>query len=177
MIPPAQICAKKANHKDFGKDALKSLLARLPPGLQIFTDGSSMSTNGPSGSGFVMIDPWTVPLIHNSKYLGNQNILYAEVDAILRASRYLNNNPYEGSNVYFFVDSNTALQLATGWRLPNPLSNHASLITRDSIQLLNQDYMVSFIWVPSHCGIQGNEIADKLAKRGAKGESSYDPPD
>jgi len=35
--------------------------------------------------------------------------------------------------------------------------------------LKNKNCNISFEWIPAHCGIQGNEIADKCAKSGING--------
>ena len=38
---------------------------------------------------------------------------------------------------------------------------------------------VTFLWVPSHCGVEGNEVADKLANKGARKEEvdyAFPPP-
>jgi hypothetical protein len=41
---------------------------------------------------------------------------------------------------------------------------------------LKQRFATHLLWVPGHAQIPGNEIADWLAKRGAQGTSTCDPP-
>ena len=36
------------------------------------------------------------------------------------------------------------------------------------IQLARKGISVVFIWVPAHCGITGNELADKAATQGSQ---------
>ena len=155
------------------------MFKELTPDLQIYTDGSALSSSGPSGSGFAMMHSDGKPITYFSHPLGDHSVLFSEVDAIVQAAEFLNQHPQKYSQVYFFVDNNTALQLATGWCIPKPNSSHADLVCRlhNILRVLNQDYTVSFVWSPSHCNISGNEIADKLAKRGANGITSQEPPD
>ncbi|KAF0757415.1 RNA-directed DNA polymerase from mobile element jockey, partial [Aphis craccivora] len=50
----------------------------------------------------------------------------------------------------------------------NPFNSHLSpliLRIKSLIFILNQlNYNIQFLWVPSHTGIHGNEVADNLAK-------------
>ena len=39
----------------------------------------------------------------------------------------------------------------------------------DSLKSLAETYRIAIQWIPAHCGIPGNEAADRLAKEGAKG--------
>jgi hypothetical protein len=46
----------------------------------------------------------------------------------------------------------------------------------DAIARLRKRTTIDLLWVPAHCGIFLNEVADWAAKRGAKGTTSHDPP-
>ena len=48
-------------------------------------------------------------------------------------------------------------------------------LTREALTSLRLITNVSLHWVPGHAGVPGNELADRLAKRGAKGTTSHDP--
>ena len=118
------------------------------------------------------------PIKFCSRFLGVQTVLFAELDALTSATQSLIDDPQPDTYIYFIVDNRTAIQIATGWNFPRAGSNHEALSVQlqNNIHLLEVNHFLFFIWVPSHCGIQGNELADNLAKRGANGTSSWDSP-
>ena len=67
--------------------------------------------------------------------------------------------------MYIFIDSQTAIK-----RLQlNALTGGQELvfkITQSYSYLASRNISINFYWVPSHLGIYGNEVADKLAKKG-----------
>ncbi len=76
------------------------------------------------------------------------------------------------------MDSQLAIDLVTRWKIPNcykSLINNIKDLIHDIADSCN--IQIHFFGVPSHTGIGRNEVVDILAKRGAKGISSYDPPD
>ena len=66
-----------------------------------------------------------------------------------------------------FSDSLSALQAIAGRNL-----NHPMLLEFHKLhsQLSSEDYDITFIWIPSHVGIRGNEEVDSLAKRAVEEE-------
>ena len=67
-------------------------------------------------------------------------------------------------NLVFCTDSKAVLNA-----LNNPLTN--SKLVKDCkyfLNLLCANNRVTLLWVPAHCNIEGNEIADSLAKEGAQ---------
>ena len=99
----------------------------------------------------------------------------AELYAVYRALEYLKQQRLEEKQVYIFIDSQAAIK-----RLQlNSLTGGQELvfkITQSCSYLASKNISINFYWVPSHLGIYGNEIADKLAKRGLfrrKIQSSY----
>ncbi len=115
------------------------------------------------------------------KYATNWNlgpymeIMDAELYAVYRALEYLKQQRLEEKQVYIFIDSQAAIK-----RLQlNSLTGGQELvfkITQSCSYLASKNISINFYWVPSHLGIYGNEIADKLAKKGLsrrKIQSSY----
>jgi len=76
--------------------------------------------------------------------------------------------------VYFFVDNRLAIQIAIG--RSSPLwAREAVTVIRRNLEVIALTRRVFFLWVPGHAGVEGNEIADELAKLGAAGTSAvYD---
>ena len=65
----------------------------------------------------------------------------------------------------FCVDSLSVLQSLNNWNCRNRADLIFDILFKIHI-LRSKGLIVDFIWIPSHSGIYGNEIADNLAKKG-----------
>ena len=76
--------------------------------------------------------------------------------------------------IHFFVDNQYAINTANRKHRVRAHKRivHTLLQRLDTLST-QTDYHIH--WVPGHAGVFGNEVADYLAKRGAKGISSSDP--
>ena len=92
-------------------------------------------------------------------------IIDAELYAVYRALEHLKQQRLEEKKVYIFIDSQAAIK-----RLQlNALTGGQELvfkITQSCSYLASKNISINFYWVPSHLGIYGNKVADKLAKKG-----------
>ena len=147
---------------------------------RVFTDGSSFGNPGPAGYGF------TYKLAHQprkyiSKFIhhrASNNV--AELHGIRGACNSIAAElralpPEDRDPVYIFVDNQFAINAANG---ESKIRANKALVTQvqDSLETLRQITPTTLVWVPGHAGIGGNELADVLAKRGAKGTNSGHPP-
>ena len=121
----------------------------------LYTDGSRNS--GGVGCAFVHGD---------MKYKTKLNHLYsiftAEAVAFLQAINYIRLNCLQKSVIC--VDSLSVLLALQGGNSRHPLI----IDSCDMLHSLKDDNFDCFIlWVPAHCGISGNEVADAQAKQAA----------
>jgi len=87
----------------------------------------------------------------------NIRIFAAELCAIKLALRWVISN--SDKNVRIFSDSYSSLQAIASGK-----SNCRPYLLLQVIGLVsNCSKNVDFVWLPSHIGIKGNELADKLA--------------
>lgn len=128
--------------------------------LRIYTDGSRMSGCVNAGAGvycelFCLYTP-----------IGNHRSAFdGEIAAICQALSQLRPRLNSFSKVVLLSDSKAALQAIDA-------PSHSRTLTIDNcLNLLNwlasNNKIVVLQWIPAHCGIQGNEAADFLAKKGA----------
>ena len=91
----------------------------------------------------------------------------AELEAIADAVSYVATLGGD-EPAYIFVDNRIAMRIAIGRLCPGWAEGTAASIwsTLESIAGVRR---VHFIWVPGHAGIDGNEVADHLAKLGSSG--------
>ena len=89
------------------------------------------------------------------------SIFSAEATAITLALDYYNAMPAVRHDVVIYSDSLSCLQAIQGEDTEHPL---LCRIMNLLWKLNDKGTHVKFCWIPSHCGIEGNEAADKLAK-------------
>ena len=108
-----------------------------------FPDGRRRDTSGPAGK-------WS-------------NIFSAELRAILHALREVFSDDLDQLHpIVILSDSQSVLrQLSIGRRNDDTITPVITLLKDLKVQPL-----IAFQWVPSHVGIEGNDTADRLARRG-----------
>ena len=128
----------------------------------IFTDGSASDAvkNGGAGVYIQEVDGST-------KVLSEPTGLYctnykAEVEALIIAAEEKSKDISTESQIVFFTDALSVLQDLEKGGLPKLRS---ALRKLDCLKVILQ-------WIPSHCGISGNEEADRQAKLGAEKEQN-----
>lgn len=129
----------------------------ISPGSIIFyTDGSKM--NDKTGAGI------TGPGIDISIPMGRWTTVFlAEIYAILECASLCLRRKYRYARICIFSDSQAALKALKSF-------TSQSKLVWECITLLKQlsvKNQVNLYWVPGHCGIEGNEKADLLARRGS----------
>ena len=131
--------------------------------MKIFTDGSVLDNNQ-TGSAFVI----PALKVEKSYFLGkNYSIFTAELHAILMALHYLVDLPQSLFQAVICVDSKSVL-MALQSNNVNCRPEMIFEIKHLANSLILKGTNLSFCWIPSHCGIFGNEWVDRVAKKGAK---------
>ena len=93
----------------------------------------------------------------------------AKVKGLIAAAEYfLWNEPDDEEPLYFFTDNRAAIKVATGAKTPWWCVDEAKML-RTLIEDIAQARRVVCFWVPGHGDVVGNELAGRLAKRGASG--------
>ena len=152
------------------KEMFGRLLNTLPPGLHVYTDGSSYGNPGPAGSGFCVKDHAGLTTHCETHHLAHETNNFAEVDGIARAVAYLlePGTTVPPGPIFMFVDNRQAIRVAMG-RLSPPWCLSEAKAIRGSIRRLATGRRLHIYWVPGHAGVPGNDLADVLAKLGAAG--------
>ncbi|XP_041350841.1 uncharacterized protein LOC121369832 [Gigantopelta aegis] len=128
---------------------------------QVYTDGSATNAVENGGAGIYIMDPSgyreEAPF-PTGKHCTNYA---AEVEALIHAAHIISTREENCSHVVFLTDALFALQALE----TNKLDRLSEALY--PISSVNQ---VVLQWISAHCGIPGNENADKLAKLGAAKE-------
>lgn len=155
-IELSKIVNKDENPCYLRQCSLELLDTKWPSQLHIYTDGSKVPDQGICSASFY------VPAFsyHQSKRLTNNTSSFrAELAAIVLALSWLENiNVYVGTVI--LSDSLSALHAIKEQKEISFVTEITTLITKLSYQGKN----IYLEWVPSHCGLYGNEMADFYAK-------------
>ena len=130
---------------------------------EVFTDGSKM--NERVGAAAVINRHFqngeTTCHCLPKRLPDNSTILAAEATVITLAPNYHQHMGPVHHDVIFYSDSMSCLQAIEGEDTENPFICHIMNL----LWLLNdKGTHIRFCWIPSHCGIDGNERVDQLAK-------------
>jgi len=128
----------------------------------IYTDGSRYNDKAGSGVAVYEKDNLRDEL---SYHLGDHaTVFQAEVYAIFKAAEWLLEVGVKYERIYFFVDCQAAIQAINKPFVVSATVRRALLACSE----VAKHNTLVFHWIKAHVGIQGNEHADSLAKRGAQ---------
>ena len=129
--------------------------------ISLYTDGSKIIGSTSVGSAFSCPKHGIAKTYSINK---NAPIYTAECIAIEKALHYVLSNKSADNNFLIISDS---LSVLIAFKHPKNTikTSHYIYSIRDKMKKLPTNFSVSFLWVPSHTGITGNDIADKLAKK------------
>ena len=129
--------------------------------INCFTDGSK--TEQGTGCAYIIRGK---NLKSQSYYnLNHRNSVFqAEVYAIQKACEDLTLKKTENKDVKIHIDSQAAIRAVSGY----VSRNNTVFKAKKAVNKLAETNKVTLSWIPAHIGHAGNEIADRLAKRGAR---------
>ena len=151
---------KKDNPHLLKQSSLDLINLKWKTQLHIYTDGSKDPQSGTSAAAF-----W-VPALHikKAKRLNNHTSSYrAELAAIMLALTWLEDADLH-SGAVIFSDSLSSLLAIKQQKEEHFVLEIIIKVTHLYFRNIN----ICLEWIPSHCGIMGNEIADLNAKQALK---------
>lgn len=147
----------KDHHPNVILSKLNSILEEFPDHTHCYTDGSRMKKK--TACSFSVAG-----ITYSFRLFNSASIFTAELVAILSCIQSLAQKP-PSSKFLILTDSLSSLKACE-----NPFSTHP-LVQRILISLHTLDtcnISLTFIWVPAHIGIEGNETVDRAAKKATK---------
>ena len=130
---------------------------------EVYTDGSKMDER--VGAAAVINrhfqDGETTCCQPSKRLPNNSTVFAAEATAITLALNYYRHMAPVHQDVVVYSDSMSSFQAIEGEDTENPFICH---IMNLLWLLSDKGTRVRFCWIPSHCGIEGNERVDQLAK-------------
>lgn len=127
-----------------------------PGSIVFYTDGSKMGGN--TGAG--VYGPGVNKVIPMGQ---SPTVFQAEIQAILECANICLRRNYRFAKICIFSDSQAALNAIKAFTCQSQLVWECIV----SLKQLASKNEVTLYWVPGHCGIQGNENADSLARQGS----------
>ena len=123
-----------------------------------YTDGSLM--DGKAGAGSLILQR-TKPWLTQSVRMASGTVHQAELLAITNAAKLLAGET--GKKILFLVDNQASLKVLAGTNV----KFDSVKTTRDALHSLGSTNNVELRWIKAHVGHDGNEAADKAAKKGS----------
>jgi ribonuclease HI/exonuclease III len=165
-LPPNTTISITKSSKKEAKTEHKALLQKLANDpfterITVYTDGSQGEVEGAktNAAGACILRGRTVQRAGSWNLGSKIEVADAEVVALIKALQLTQSIPLgEREETYIFCDSQAAIQ-----KIQGGYSYYAFKVRHLLARFPGRIYIY---WVPSHVGVFGNELADKLAKRG-----------
>ena len=130
---------------------------------RVYTDGSAENATQNGGAGvYIQLKDGTEDKAHcpTGKFCNNYK---AETEAIRMAcTKLLEHQDNVQDNVVILTDCKSVIQALSSGK-----SEYLKGLEAAISDLLSSPRRVAIQWIPSHCGLWGNETADQLAKAGS----------
>jgi len=168
---PFKVIVSKRTKEEAAKAHNDSIrLSQSSNSAIVYTDASSSPEAKGIGVGLVAFDLNQGQRIINQKLIniGSEQLVYnGELEGVTQGLEYLSRIAKEGWSYRVFSDNQAGL-----YRLKTPSDNPGQQCQLRAIQaaslIRDKGARVVLEWVPGHTEVQGNELADKLAKRASK---------
>lgn len=126
-------------------------------GIHFYTDGSKM--DGKTGLGFYNCD---LSVGKSFRLPDHNTVFQAEVTAITECLKYINIEGISG-DIKILTDSQAAILAISA----ETVRSATILRCKEEINNFSTGGSLDLIWVPGHTDIEGNEMADELAREGS----------
>ena len=147
-------------------------IAEINADVEIYTDGSTSGEQKNGGAGIHIRNREGTVLHEENVAAGSLCSSFdGECIAMREATRWINTQPEEQKHFVIFTDSRS---LVDTLRKDNWRQSHEWLKAVKEI-LTTCKQWVTVCWIPSHCGTDGNERADKLASEGTNKDQENAP--
>jgi len=153
LVSKNQFLTELSTNRDWSRESIQTLEKNT---IIWYTDGSKT----PEGTGAGVYGPRTT----YSEPMGQfPSIFQAEIHAIERCIQFNLDRKYRNKEIAILSDTQAAIKALSS-------SNINSMMVLECLGKFNdlgRNNKVTFLWVPGHVGVEGNEKADILARKGA----------
>lgn len=157
-LGPVEAPAPAAPPEEPGQEPAPEPAAVEPPpgdGIVIYTDGASSGNPGPAGLGVLLL--WREHRREIQRFLGEATNNQAELEAVLAGLRAVTQ---PGRAVAIHTDSEYVIGVLTKG---HKVQANVELVAEIQAEM-GRFAALTFVKVPAHAGVPGNERADRLAR-------------
>ena len=123
--------------------------------IYVYSDGSSQDAVCNGGAG---VSRWNRSLSATTGQLSTYH--KSEQQAATQAMSQLINQAVSNTNIVFLIDCKSVLE-----SVQNESQDNATRHFKHQFSIISRTNKAAFQWIPAHCGITGNESADKQVKQ------------
>ena len=158
---------RTVEQQEEGKEVIQNMVNEVASSaLVCFTDGSCLTNPGPCA---VIYHPEGHFDSIKRPVASHGSILLGELVAILSVMEHIltNSHQIDREEIRIFCDSQTAVGILTLNWTSNHYQDVIKRIKEAMSTLKSRGWKIEIVWTPGHSEVEGNEVADRLAKEAA----------